>query len=284
MPDESKSNNSLNRLISEYRDQREAWLNIGTPWVTEGAKAWLARNISQRDRVLEFGAGRSSIFWATQAGRVTIVEASIDWTCYVLFYLYQRPNLLKKVRFYFCPAEWNPSFPQGARRYWKENRDSLDSNDIYDLERDLSTACFPENNIVSFDGSIRHKVFIRQITKMDWEKCDVIVIDNTESVITSELASALIPEYFVRLDFVAGPLDNIPPHQKGRHITSIFVEKSRLGESIPVITHIDPKMDFATRSLHMTPFGKTFDVKKIIDQELRYFREKLGIIIEYKPR
>lgn len=70
------SPNSLVRLLHQYRGGHVRWLNSGTTWVTEDAKAWLARNIGAGDRVLEFGAGRSTIFFTSQASRGTTVEGS----------------------------------------------------------------------------------------------------------------------------------------------------------------------------------------------------------------
>ncbi|MBD9542960.1 hypothetical protein IB276_26290 [Ensifer sp. ENS04] len=268
--------NSLTRLLTEYQQDKRQWLNLGTPWTTEGSKSWLARNIGPTDRALEFGAGRSTVFWARQAGKVTVVEGSPDWTFWTLFYLYEHPHLMKKVRWHFCPTEWNPDFPKGARRYWTENRGSLDANDVTDLERDLASVSFSGNNVVLFDGNIRKHVFLYQVAQMNFDEVEVIVIDNCENMWTSETAGALIRPDFERLDFVAGPLDDVPSHQKGKHITSVFVRKDRFARSVHVKTHVSPKMDLETRKKYMQVV-EGFDVDAQISDGYRYLSETLGL-------
>lgn len=271
------SPNSLERLLHQYQKGQVRWFNSGTPWLTEGAKSWLARNISCNDKVLEFGAGRSTIFFARQSARVTTVEGSPDWTFWTLFYLYQHPYLLKKVRMHFCPAEWNPSFPEGIRRYWKENRRALDSNDVYELERDISSVSFPGNNIVFFDGNLRSTVFLQQIKKMDFNEVEVIIIDNTESIWNSEVCAKLIPDTYKRLDYVAGSMDVIPPWQNSKHITSIWIREDRLKNSTPVITDVDPHMSLEERKKYMLAIPEEFDVDKSIIDGYAYIKDKLDI-------
>lgn len=270
------SPNSLERLLHQYQKGHVRWLNSGTPWLTEGAKSWLARNISCNDKVLEFGAGRSTIFFARQAARVTTVEASPDWTFWTLFYLYQHPYLLKKVRIHFCPAEWNPSFPDGIRRYWKENRRSLDSNDVYEMERDLSSVEFPGNNVVFFDGNLRSIVFLQQIKKMNFNEVEIIIIDNTESAWNSEVCGKLIPSNYKRLDFVPGSTDIIPPWQNKKHITSIWIRNDRFERSVDVITDIDPCMSFEQRKDFMLTIPEEFNVDKEIADGYAYIKNTLG--------
>lgn len=268
--------NSLERLLHQYQTGYVRWLNSGTPWVTEGAKSWLARNISCNDKVLEFGAGRSTIFFARQAARVTTVEGSPDWTLWTLFYLYQHPYLLKKVRWHFCPAEWNPSFPEGIRRYWRENRRSLDSNDIYDLERDLSSVSFSDNNVVLFDGNIRKTVFLQQIRKMKFDEIELIIVDNTEDAWSSEVCGKLIPENYTRLDFVEGTMD-VRPLTQDKHITSIWVRSDRLEKSAPILTDVNPQMSFAERKNYMSKIPDDFDVDKAIAEGYAYIQKNLTI-------
>jgi len=233
----------LDRAVDEYkRAGRDRWLGIGTPWITEGAKSWLEKNILPTDSVLEFGAGRSTIFWAAKAGKVTCVEASPDWFMWVFMYLYSRPDLIKKVRLYFCPTDWNPNFEKGMRRYWTDNRQSLAEQDIYDLERDLITAEFHGHNVVLFDGSLRGPLFVYQASKANFDEIEVVVIDNTEATYNSKSGDYLIPKNFVRYDFVAGPKDQIPPHQNGKHVTTIYVKEDRAARSVDVVTAHPPIM------------------------------------------
>lgn len=227
----------IDRAVKEYRsEKRDQWLGSGTPWYTEGAKAWLDANILPTDNVLEFGGGRSTIFWATRAGRLTCVEASPNWFLWVYMHLYEHPDLLKRVRLHFIPCEWNPNFESGRRRYWLENRPALNTQDVFNLERDLVTANFPGHNVITFDGSLRKPVFVYQLTKANFDEIELIVIDNAEDAFNSYLADRMIPPEFTRLDFVAGSRDEVPPHQKGKHITTVFAKKRRAETAAPVRT------------------------------------------------
>src|SRR5690606_25892574 len=89
---------ALTRLSSEYLLTRGPWLNAAVPWYTSGARSWLQANVVPEDDALEFGAGRSTLWWAGLVKSVTAVEASPDWTIWLLFALYERPDLLKRVR------------------------------------------------------------------------------------------------------------------------------------------------------------------------------------------
>ena len=132
----------LGEMIESYIRKRKPWLASGAPWMTKGCTAWLEANLAPMDRVLEYGGGKSTLWWASRVGRVTCVEASPNWTLWILMYAYTRPELLKKLRFFFCPAEWNPSFPKGVKGYWKKHFATLTDKDVVDLESDLDMFAF----------------------------------------------------------------------------------------------------------------------------------------------
>ena len=234
---------SVDRAVEEFQSQNhDKWLGMGTPWFTEGSKAWLEANIRGTDRVLEFGGGRSTIFWAARAELVTSVEASPDWFLWIFMQLYNNPSLMKKVRLHFVPCEWNPDFKKGRRRYWTENRGSLHTGDIAALERDLITSRHEGHNVMLFDGSLRDPVFVYQVSKANFDEVELIVVDNTELSFNAYVSGYLIPPEFERLDFVAGSHDEVPSHQNGKHITTIFVRKDRLKSSTPVETEVPQKL------------------------------------------
>lgn len=278
MPDAPQR--GLDRLLAEF-EKFDQWLAIGTPWITDGAKAWVEANLRSDDCVLEFGAGRSSVYWAKRAAKATIVEASPDWTIWLLLHLYKNPQLLKRVRVHFCPAEWNPDFNRGVKRYWTENRSALTDADIVTLERDLITVNFPGNNIVLFDGSVRDAVFLYQVATMNLSEIEVIIIDNCEIVGTSEIAAALIPLEFERLDFVAGSTDDIPVHQKGKHITSIFVKRERLNNSISIKTETPTKLSRQERRPYFM-HKDIFDAPSHIAGMVLSMNKRLGLDVSPK--
>ena len=51
----------------------------GLPWLPYAAIEWIEQHIDKQTRVLEFGAGNSSIFFARRVHSVTSVEASAEW-------------------------------------------------------------------------------------------------------------------------------------------------------------------------------------------------------------
>jgi hypothetical protein len=243
---------SVDRATAEFYSMgRDKWLGAGTPWFTEGAKAWLEANILPTDKVLEFGGGRSTIFWASRAERVTSVEASPDWFLWIYMQLYNNPEMMKRVRLHFVPCEWNPNFDTGRRRYWTENRQSLNTEDIVNLERDLITAYHPGNNVLLFDGSLRGPVFVYQISKANFDEVDLIVIDNTELPFNCYSGDYMIPKDFVRFDFIAGSKDEIPKHQNGKHITTVFVKEDRAKRSKVVTTETSTSLKKEDRHKHL---------------------------------
>ena len=228
----------LSKLIKTFAGKHSKWLAMGTPWITDGATDWLDRNLTDKDTVLEFGIGRSTPYWASKARYVTCVEGSPDWTLWTLFHFYTRPALMKKIRLYFCPVEWNPDFAgkNSLRRYWTENRDFISLEDALEMERGLIAPDFPGHNVLFFDGNIRFLMFVHKMRTIDLSEVDIIVIDNTENATHSTAADIMIPDDFKRLDFAADPSAKLAAHQIDGHITSVWVRESRFQNDAPNAT------------------------------------------------
>lgn len=54
------------------------------PWLTYAAINEISRRIGNKDRVLEIGAGNSSLWFAPRVEQVISVETSQDWTQYII--------------------------------------------------------------------------------------------------------------------------------------------------------------------------------------------------------
>lgn len=225
---------SSSRWATEvYPSQRvRGWLAEETPWYTLGAQEWLRNNLGPDDRVLEYGGGKSTLFFARRAGQVTTVEASPSWALWLMMYLYDHPDLMKKTRMLFVPCEWNPDYETGRKAYWTRNGDTLEAEDVMRLQRDLITADASNCNIVAFDGSLRGPVMLYRASKSDFEAFEMVIVDNTESPETWELAERLFAGRLKRIDFVAGPNDRPVAIQRGRHITTIFAKEERLARAV----------------------------------------------------
>jgi len=264
------------RLLHRFVSEKEPWLNDATPWYTEGAKSWLSANVRKSDRVIEYGGGRSTIWWCQHTERASVVEASPEWTFWLLLYLFDRPEALKNLRMHFVPAEWNPNFKNLSKRYWKKNRAALNEADVYRMESDLSDPRRLEgHNVLVLDGAIRHAVMVRFGMLNVLEKFEIIVIDNTEARRNSFIADHYFKDLpFTRLDFFAGPYDDIPEHQAGRHITSIYVREDRLKCEIPIKLGRPYKLTDEERDKHQAAgqIGDE-DLLKYIRSQERYVNE-----------
>jgi len=51
----------------------------GVPWLTKTAIKYLRENLKKTDKILEFGAGGSTIFFAEYVQKVISVETSLEW-------------------------------------------------------------------------------------------------------------------------------------------------------------------------------------------------------------
>ncbi|WP_298817932.1 hypothetical protein [uncultured Roseibium sp.] len=221
-----KQSRLLHRFISDKHD----WLSKATPWYTEGAKSWLAANVVSSDRVVEYGGGRSTVWWCQHTERASVMEASPEWTFWLLLYLFDRPDALKNLRMHFVPAEWNPDFSKLSKRYWSDNRSALNESDVRRMEKDLTDpSILNGHNILVLDGAIRGRLMARFGMLDVFKDFEMVVIDNTEARVNSFSADYYFKGLpFQRLDFVAGTYDVVPDHQNGAHITSIYVREDRM--------------------------------------------------------
>lgn len=235
-------------VLKAYRNRFSEWLAMDAPWYTGPATRWLERHLRSDDSVFEYGSGRSTVWWCQRAGAVTTLEASPEWIAYLNFYLSARPELMAKLQTIHVPADWNPEFEGGVKRYWGRRRDHLTPEMIETLERRyLQVETPPSASVIAFDGSIRSLTMARwALDGRGPRGADILVVDNTEKGTMSGLTSAIAPDY-VRLDFPFGPGDVVPEGQKGKHITSVLVSPPRMercdrGEALPAGADLTPHM------------------------------------------
>lgn len=224
----ASSSSYVREVFCSYTDSTRAWLADERPWYTNGATTWLERYISPTDSVFEYGGGKSTVWWCKLAEQVTTLEASPFWAAYLNLYLGSRPELMAKFVTIHVPSDWNPGAPDGLKRYWKARRSTLTQGRIDQLERRYLNVDPGPVDVVAFDGSIRGLTMGRwALDGRGARGAQIIVVDNTEIAPISSLG-ALIGDGMVRLDFPARPGDAIPSHQKGKHVTSVWVSESRM--------------------------------------------------------
>ncbi len=66
------------RSFTTPRDERGPFA-VCEPWVTTAAVQWLEEVVTPESRVFEFGAGRSTVFFAERAGEVISAEHHTEW-------------------------------------------------------------------------------------------------------------------------------------------------------------------------------------------------------------
>ncbi|MFN3259442.1 MAG: hypothetical protein ACE37J_02675 [Pikeienuella sp.] len=261
------------RLLHRFVSDKHEWLNAASPWYTEGAKTWLSANVRYTDSVIEYGGGRSTIWWCLRTQRASLVEASPEWTIWILLYLYNRPEALKNLRLHFTPAEWNPSFQKLSKRYWLSHRAALNEGDVIRMESDLADPrLLNGHNILVLDGAIRYFVMCRFGALKLFEQFEMVIVDNTEARNNSFVADHYFKDLpFRRLDFVAGPNDIIPGHQSGAHITSVYVREDRFAGSTPIDIGRSYTLTDAERDAYQNP-GQADDdtIHKLIKHYERY--------------
>jgi hypothetical protein len=117
------------------------------PWLTYAAINEISRRIGCKDRVLEIGAGNSSLWFAPRVEQVTSVETSEDWTQYIKSEAEKRriKNLTVHVRQHF--------------------------------DHDLIESLVERSTVVLIDGAWRD--LVAEIA-LKSESAKLIIIDNTD--------------------------------------------------------------------------------------------------------
>ncbi|MCC5848098.1 MAG: class I SAM-dependent methyltransferase [Verrucomicrobia bacterium] len=70
---------SVQYAFDRFQVWRYRRAHADLPWLTEGANEILIRHITPEDRVLEFGCGGSTLFFARHCQRVVSIEHNSDW-------------------------------------------------------------------------------------------------------------------------------------------------------------------------------------------------------------
>ena len=71
---------SLSYLRNRIRSALYRRRNPGDPWLTPDAIAFLRRRITHQTRVLEFGSGVSTLWFAARSGRIESIEHQESWS------------------------------------------------------------------------------------------------------------------------------------------------------------------------------------------------------------
>jgi SAM-dependent methyltransferase len=66
-------------MIRGFRTMKDGPVTLGLPWFSYGAIRFLDQYLTPDMRVLEFGSGGSTIYFANRVGYVCSVESDVEW-------------------------------------------------------------------------------------------------------------------------------------------------------------------------------------------------------------
>jgi hypothetical protein len=189
------------------------------PWMTDGAVDFIERNLRPTDRVIEFGGGWSSIWWASRAAWTLTVEADHIWAAKILGEIARHPQLMTKWSMRFVGCEWS-NLHTNPKGYWTKNKGVLNP----EIADRLETAYMEINfapDVVAIDGSAR----ARNVVEVDRylnqnQSIRMIVVDNMEWLARHTEGRF---RSFQQYDFPEYDVAKIPPHQNGKWTTSVWL-------------------------------------------------------------
>jgi predicted O-methyltransferase YrrM len=135
------------------------------PWLTKQANEMLATYLRKTDVGLEWGSGRSSIWFAKRVGHLTSVEHNRDWFEKVGGMLTEQS--IENVSYHHFPKDMNPA-EAGASGYVRVT-DSLDPESL---------------DFALIDGTYRDHCAIAVLDRI--KPGGVMIIDNVERYLPSE--------------------------------------------------------------------------------------------------
>ena len=214
-------------------------LSYAVPWFASDSISWLEHNLRPDDSVLEFGGGRSTLFFLGRCNWVTTVETSPEWTVGLLEYLTAHPNLYRRWQLHHIPVDWSPNWDHRSGGYWGRNDVSLDWRSARELERRYlgGWGNTDDHTVLVIDGGLRSHLYVLFAEHDLYRRFEIVVIDNMERRFPAMLFGELDPSDFERFDFVAGSFDNkLPAELDGRQVTTVFVRRDRLAAVTDVET------------------------------------------------
>lgn len=190
------------------------------PWMTDGAIEFMERSLRPTDKVIEFGGGWSTLWWAARAAWVHTVEASPIWIRTIIQEMAARPELLTRWSARFVASEWHTHY-KNPKPFWRNKLPYLNDQNVQKMEAAYLVIDFPADVFV-IDGSLRPQCvqLVHEHIESGQSKCRMIVVDNMESMVRH--TAGKFPE-FKQYDFHEYDMEKIPAHQNGRWCTSVWI-------------------------------------------------------------
>jgi len=189
------------------------------PWITYSALEFLESNVSSNAKVLEFGAGFSSIFWALRGNDISYLDFNKNWNDCISNTLDElgRECLISSKSIFDELSSVYPPFIEEFKQMLSIEERATSANfsnslNSYILEK-IEMA-----NLIVIDGHYRN-FFLEMCARADSKA--VIVLDNAERNEYETGKTAILDAGFFKIDFTGlGPVN---PYG---WTTSIFIKST----------------------------------------------------------
>jgi len=189
------------------------------PWITYSALEFLESNVSSNAKVLEFGAGFSSIFWALRGNDISYLDFNKNWNDCISNTLDElgRECLISSKSIFDELSSVYPPFIEEFKQMLSIEERATSTNfsnslNSYILEK-IEMA-----NLIVIDGHYRN-FFLEMCARADSKA--VVVLDNAERNEYETGKTAILDAGFFKIDFTGlGPVN---PYG---WTTSIFIKST----------------------------------------------------------
>jgi hypothetical protein len=188
--------------------------------MTDGAIDFIEKNMSATDKVIEFGGGWSSLWWAKRAAWTLTVEADYKWAAKLLHEMSAHPKLMARWSLRFVACEWSNQYTK-PKRYWEKYAAGILSEEVAINMEDHYMRFDFEPDVIVIDGSARGRnVIVADEYIQRTTRARMIIVDNMEWL---HRYTAGRFAGFTQYDFHEYDLNKIPVHQNGKWNTAVWI-------------------------------------------------------------
>lgn len=192
------------------------------PWTSYAFTHWIEKKNYERSKILEFGSGASTLYWATKFSKVFSVESDLDWLKRVQSVTATFPNVeiyslfgnLFKQQSNLSISEARNVFSRDLELFHELNFDYEQIN--FDLIQQL----IYKSNVFFVDGGPRNLYMYLLAEYVDDNA--VIFVDNSDQFYTCEGRNFLTIRGFKEIEF-----NSLGPLNHSATSTSVFIRDFR---------------------------------------------------------
>ncbi len=227
-------NQPVESLVDRFSASERHRVAFDVPEHALPALDWLGRHLLPTDTLLVYGDGRETLWWAQHVGFCYSVLSNPEIATWLLMYLSERPDLLKKVRLFLAPAGEYGLKKSSKNGYWSHFSNFLSRSEIECLEQDLAGVRLVEQpSVLVFGEGGTDEAIVRNLMEGPIEEASIVLIKGGEDGFVSWLIEeAATTHGFRRHNFIQQK--NIPGESIGGvGITSLLVSKKRQTAPVP---------------------------------------------------